>query len=586
MPTPINSIKRLPEILINQIAAGEVVERPSSVVKELVENCIDANARRIEIHLKDGGMTEIEIIDNGHGMPPEDLALSIERHATSKLGTLADLEAIGTFGFRGEALSSIASVSELTITSRMADSESAHRVDVLFGEVQGTPRPCPSQYGTRILVKNLFSKIPARLKFLKSAQTEFSHISRMVKELALGNHEVQFFLHHQGRLVSSYVTPTREERVKECLKMAWTPVHVVEPRDEMELEAFLSPASLIQDRGDLVLFVNGRSVKNRNFLAAVRAAYHEALGPHHDPTGAVFLDLRLDWVDVNVHPQKLEVRCLKQEQIYPWILSAVRKRLVQQQDIREPAFTLPTRSQPYEFPAAPMTFSAPYISAAFPTVATPAPVQESLADWSAPSHSPSPTLSASFRYLGQAKAAYLICEDEKGLVLVDQHALHEKMAFEKLMAGAKDQKPKSQVLLIPKILRLPADLVAIFEETKALLASQGFELEGFGDGDIAIKAIPESLSEEKASAIVESTLRLFQEDPSVLKLPYEESLRPVLATMACHSVVRAGQNLSDTEALSLLRGMDSLQEGWTCPHGRPVLFRMTYSTIAKHFERQ
>lgn len=569
-PTP-RKITRLPEGLINQIAAGEVVERPSAVVKELIENSLDAGASRIEVLLTDGGMTELEVLDNGFGMEPEDLRLSIERHATSKISETKDLEAIGTFGFRGEALSSIAAVSRLTIRTRTEKSPKAHTLSIDFGQLEGELKPTGAPRGTAVVVKNLFEKLPARQKFLKSVATEFSHAAKAFKDVALGNPQAQFFLHHQGSLLYKFIATDRLNRMKEVLKPKWEPVVVRGENDVARVEAYLSPSHLIQSKGELSLYINQRAIRNRSLLQAVRSAYLDTLGAHHEPSGVVYLDIQLDWVDVNVHPQKWEVRCLRQEALYPWLLSTVRKAITTQNTPRE--MPLPV-SRPVEFVSEPLPPAERY---------SPQPLP-----FTPPQYPAKPQAQASnFRYLGQIKASYLVCEDTEGLILVDQHALHEKFRFEKLRKDFEEGPLKIQTLLVPLILRLASHRLELLQEHLPLFQKMGFELEPFGDGDIAVKTRPALIEESQVQRVLEDSL---QQIADAKGIPTEkEGLSPALhrlfATIACHSVVRANQTLSPIEAQSLLSQIERLEQGWTCPHGRPVLFRIPFPSIEKHFER-
>ncbi len=591
METTLSRIHRIPDILVNQIAAGEVVERPASALKELVENSLDAGCRRIEVLLNEGGMAELTVIDDGSGIHPDDLALCLERHATSKIRASDDLESIATYGFRGEALASIASVAEVELKSRTAGASSALFLAMHYGESQGEPRPVGAPQGTSITVRNLFARLPARQKFMRSASTEFSHCARVVKELAVGNPQVSFALHHQGRRVNAYVAPTREGRIQEAFSWTWKPLRVEEYADGLSIDAFLTPGDRTSDRGELLLYINQRPVRNRGLLQAVRQAYSSTLGPHHEPSGVVYLDIRKDWVDVNVHPQKTEVRCLRQENLYSWLLAAIRKAISTQPSIR--SLHVPAVS------SAPLPPMAPLESYQPPTAYV-RPVQIALDDTSETLFAdrvaePSAAYEAAapvtppprqWRYLGQAKAAYLICEDAQGVLLVDQHALHEKFRFEELRRKVETEGLGSQRLLLPRILRLPSDLAPLMEECHAELARFGFEIEGFGDGDWAIKALPELVSETEAEAIVLETLREIRKAEQSAAEVTSRALTPVLATIACHSVVRAGQVLSPFEAEALLENIDALELGWTCPHGRPVVFRVGYNDIEKHFERK
>lgn len=587
------TIERLSSELINQIAAGEVVERPASVVKELVENSIDAGASVVEIHLTDGGKTEIQIIDDGIGMGPEDLPLSLERHATSKINRAADLEDIGTYGFRGEAISSIASVSQLEISSRTKSADHGWNVSVAYGTASELS-PSATAKGTRFSVKNLFEQVPARQKYLRSPSTEFSHCSRVVRELALGAPGVKFYLYHQGKVVSQYVCLSRPERVAEVLRPKWELFEIEGIQDELQLEAYLSPPSLIQDRGELLLFINGRCVRNRSLMSAVKSAYLDSLGPHHEPSGVVYLDIRRDWVDVNVHPQKLEVRCLRQERIYPWLRAEVRKAVGSSFKMREVDFSpisqvsdssqIQSTSEPYRPVQAPF-FSTPtdrseLAERSQPATQVPLPLVPGRTE-----NEPVEPNASGLNLIGQTHAAYLLCEDPEGLVVVDQHALHEKLRFEELTNQYKEGRNASQRLLVPKIVSFPENLRSVLEEHAATFEKMGFELDWYGDGDLAIKAIPEILEENKAEKVLIEAATAIRDESGEAQDCLDKAVRRVFATLACHSVVRAGQQLSREKALSLIRQAPLIQQGLTCPHGRPVMFRVPLSSLEKYFER-
>jgi len=603
-------IRVLPEVLINQIAAGEVVERPSSLIKELVENSLDAGATRIEIRLSEGGLKKIQILDNGDGMSKEDLALCLTRHATSKIGSLSDLEAVGTFGFRGEALASIAAVSRVEIRSRQPEADVGYLVDADFGLLKASPRPVGCPAGTSITVQDLFERLPARLKFMRSPGTESTHCSKILKEIAAANSQTQFFFLNEDKKVLEFVTSSREARFKECFRPRWEPMHVLEQNDEARLEAFLSPPHLIQDRGELWCFINRRPVKNRALIAMVKQAYAATLGPHHDPSGAIFLDIRQDWVDVNVHPQKTEVRCFRQESLFPWVLSSIKKCIGQQRSalsIEMPARgslrpeglattggdpftaspyipqTLDIGEQPPSIPWAPLSVPVPQTlplpnrqyRAATP-MGTPAP---------APISQPSISQQHRYRFLAQIRASYLLCETEKGLLLIDQHALHEKVRTEELKKRFAAKNLQVQQLLIPKVLPLAEELLPVLEENAPALAALGFEVELFGNAEACLRTRPDLVKEEDCPAVIEQMLREVLAEHLKPEEILDRSLHRLLATMACHSAIRFNHHLTPEEAQALLDQLESLELGWTCPHGRPILFELSYQQIEHHFER-
>lgn len=569
-------IHRLPNHLINLIAAGEVVERPASIVKELIENGLDAGARRIDVRLSEGGIAGIEIQDDGRGMSPIDLALCFERHATSKIIDETSLEAISTFGFRGEAVSSIAAVARLTIKTRLHTNDGGHSRSCDFGQL-GEPAIVGMPPGTIVMVTELFERLPARLKFLKSPSTELGHVMKVVKEIALGNPGIQFFVSHGGHGIKSFLAGDRSGRIEECLRPNFEPMHIQESQEGISLEAYLSPAYMTSDRAELCILVNRRSVRNRNLISAVRHAYRETLGPHHEPSGVVYLDIRFDYVDVNVHPQKTEVR-LRSENLFSWIGASIRKK------ISTSPQTVTQWVKPSQQSFEPPVFTARGIPV---DVAANLEFQESeLLRVSEPSmgYEVEPLVKeCRIRYLGQIRASYLVCEDMEGLLLIDQHALHEKFKFEELVTAHQTHGISSQRLLVPQVVRLAPELAAIIDDILPILSRLGLEVETLEGTDAVIRSIPTCLQECEAEHLLMNILTTVLSDG---KSPTLETLvRPFLATVACHSVVRAGQKLSDVEAESLIDFLSEIQMGWTCPHGRPVLFRMGYGEMERYFKR-
>ncbi|NBX76614.1 MAG: DNA mismatch repair endonuclease MutL [Proteobacteria bacterium] len=459
-------IRQLPDDLINQIAAGEVVERPSSVLKELIENSLDSGASQIEIVLKSGGLEEISVIDNGCGISPLDLPLSVKRHATSKIRQASDLEAISTFGFRGEALSSISSVSQVTITSRTAQDSMGYQIVLDEGISQGAPRMLAAPLGTQVVVSQLFKNTPARRKFLRSSHTELSHCQKIIKEIALGNPEVRFTLRGENRILATYVTLNRKDRFQECLKLSWAPLTVLESREEMGLEAYLSPPEVAVARSELYFYINGRPVRHRPFISAIRTAFSEAFGFGKEPIGACYLDLRKDWVDVNVHPQKWEVRCFNQESIYHWILSSLRKTFAQ---------SLQKPQDPQPAPQSIRTFlpSRPFF-----------PVQSI--------SSPLPSYPFTFLFRNED---FLVCQDPKGLIVADISMLYLKAQTRHLIELWKQGHFPTEKVSLPKICRLSDHRRKLADEHRTLLNCWGFENESFGDGDFSIRSRPAFVSE-------------------------------------------------------------------------------------------
>lgn len=538
-------IQRLPSQLINQIAAGEVVERPSNLIKELVENSLDAGASRIEVHLIEGGLKELTVIDNGCGITEEDLPLAIERHTTSKLKELSDLDVIGTYGFRGEALSSIASVSDFSIRTRTQLADRGVSLHVAFGENLGLkPVGCPP--GTQVTAKDLFGRIPARFKFLRSQATELSHCVKTLKELALGNPEVTFFLHHNERLLCQYTATTRLERVKECLKPGWEPSRFKDSIEEMNYEAFLSPPEWAQERGELTLIVNQRPVKNRILLSSIKNSFSDLLGQNLEVSGVFYLDIQGDWVDVNVHPQKLEVRLYRQEKIYSWLLTSLRKQI-------PPPSSLGVNKQTTE------------------------QTKWDLSNYRVPD-------SNAFRWIGPLTSTLLIFErtgHSSELYIVNSRALKKRSLFQRLKTISSNEAHPSEKLPIAEIINLSPSQWKTMETLLPSLSRLGFEIEPYGDKDIALKSVPDYFLQKEIKSnflnlMSEISLLSFQDKEEI-----EEALLGVLVRLACFNVSACGVGPEIMEIMSKIENMD---ETWTCPDGNPVLLKITGEKLRQHFK--
>ncbi len=548
-------ITRLPSDLVNQIAAGEVVERPANLIKELVENSLDAGALRIEVHLIEGGLKELTVIDDGCGIVEEDLPLAVERHTTSKLKALQDLENISTFGFRGEALSSIASVSDFSIRSRPEHSERGVSFHLPYGENPVLkPVGCPT--GTQVSVKDLFSRIPARFKFLRSQSTELSHCAKTFKELALGNPEVSFFLHHNGRLLSKYTSHSRLDRLKECLKPDWEPCYFQDSIEEMKYEAFFSPPDWAQPRGELIIFINQRPVKNRLLVSSIKNSFLEILGPNLEPSGVFYLDIRGDWVDVNVHPQKLEVRFYRQERIYSWLLSSLRKQLTE-------------FKKHY-----PSTFSDERSSTLVNTTLE-LPSSQSWGPRGFESSTP-------FRFLSVVRSHYLILENHEGLFILNGKAYEERSLFLKLQKEIELDGIKRLTLPVAVILTLTEIALSKFHELSSLFSRLGFELELFGDRDVAIKAVPSSFAE---SAIKDKFNHLIEQLLALPSFVTEEQKKEKALTLLAQMGAQTKDFSKNLEAGQLLlNSITDLNETWTCPQGNPVLFKISWDQLEHYFK--
>ncbi len=579
------SIRRLPEHLINRIAAGEVVERPASVVKELVENAIDAGATRIAIGLAGGGADRIEVADDGCGMAPDQIALALERHATSKLPG-ESIEAVATLGFRGEALPSIASVARITIESRPRGADGWSRI-VDNGRLAGEG-PAALPPGTRVVVEALFSRVPARRKFLRSARSEYAACLDVVKRLAMARPDIGFTLDHDGRRTLA-VQPgdDRPARVAALTDRALAD-------NSLAIDYARGPARLggvaglpTFNRGvadHQYLFVNGRPVKDRLLIGAVRAAYQDLLARDRHPVLALFVDLPGDEVDVNVHPAKTEVRFRDPGGIRGLIVGGLRHALDaaghrsvqhasaaalgnwQAEPVRSPSFPLPTPGQASVWDQ--RQSYAPLQARAEPAVAPP------------PEAGAFPLGVAR----GQVAATYIVAEAEDGLVLVDQHAAHERLVLERMRKAMANGGVARQALLLPEVVELDEPGCDRIEARVAELAEMGLEVERFGPRAILVRATPALLGAGDVKGLVADLADELATFDAALSL--KEKLDHVAATMACHGSVRAGRILSVAEMNALLREMEVTPHSGQCNHGRPTWVKLAHGDIEKLFGRK
>ncbi len=596
-------IRRLPESLVNRIAAGEVVERPAAALKELIENAIDAGASRIAVHLVDGGLTRMEVTDDGCGMTPSDMELALERHATSKLPDDA-IEQVVTLGFRGEALPSIASVARFTLESRPVGAEQGWRRVVDHGELmEDGPAALPP--GTRVRVAQLFAKVPARRKFLRTARSEYAACKDVVHRLAMARPDIGFTLDHgDRRALSLQPGEALSARVAGIIarELADNGVAIDLERGAMRLTGIAGLPTYNRGVADhQYLFVNGRPVKDRLLTGAVRGAYSDMLARDRHAVLALFLTLPPEEVDVNVHPAKTEVRFRDGQAVRGFIVSGLRQALAtgDRRSAQSPDVAAMGRWQ-----------SEP--------LAEPAPALRSMfegRDWSAPSSagfaSPRPdwrgadgdTLAAPMGRAeqaeemsgdaaqyplgiarGQVANTYIVAEAEDGLVLVDQHAAHERLVLERLRAaGAEDAVKRSQALLLPDVVELEETACDRLEDAAEKLAALGLVIERFGPGAMLVRAVPHSLSKSNPAALLRDIEDDLAKHGEALLLG--EKLDLVLATMACHGSVRAGRTLSVAEMNALLREMERTPRSGQCNHGRPTWVKLSMEDVEKLFGR-
>ncbi|MGA9992075.1 MAG: DNA mismatch repair endonuclease MutL [Thiobacillaceae bacterium] len=597
-------IHLLPDLLIAQIAAGEVVERPSSALKELIENSLDAGASQIDIRLESGGMKLMSVQDDGSGMGPDDLPLALARHATSKIVSLDDLERVSSLGFRGEALASMASVARLSITSRRADLAHAYQVEAA-GATAGSAVPAALSRGTVVSAANLFFNTPARRKFLRSEATEYAHCAEVVRRMALARPDVAFTLTHNGRVQARYPTHSLHERIAAVLGedfvAASVAVHAeAGPLSLTGLAAL--PAYSKSGREAQFIFVSGRYVRDKVLSHAVREAYRDVL--HHDrhPAYALFLRLPPEGVDVNVHPAKTEVRFRDSRAVHQFLFHAVEQTLsggaaggtaatVHQAPLGIPRRAFNPSLLASEGRGDGERQSWPTAQASYAQSPIRLQAREALAFYDVLSRSTEalqgePETGAHYPLgfaLGQLQGIYVLAQNAQGLVVVDMHAAHERVIYEKLKAALDAKAVPTQSLLIPLTVQADErDVAAIAEQTDALRGI-GFELSPIAANAVAVRAIPALLKDADPVELTRDLLREIREY-GVTRLVTGRR-NELLATLACHGAVRANRKLTLPEMNALLREMEATERAGQCNHGRPTWFQFSLTDLDKMFRR-
>ncbi|HSD11044.1 MAG TPA: DNA mismatch repair endonuclease MutL [Candidatus Binatia bacterium] len=567
-----SKIRVLPDFVARKIAAGEVIERPASVVKELVENSLDAGAGRVVVELDQGGRSRVAVTDDGEGMAREDVLVAFEPHATSKIRGEEDLLRISTLGFRGEALPSIAAVSNVELwTCRRGEAVGTHL------KMRGG-KPLPAEdvgtaVGCRIEVRELFAATPARRKFLKAPATEAGHVAQLVGRFALARPDVGFELRHETRTTLSLAPGTRRERIRRVLGAEIeAEMRTVESEGPLRLSGFVThPRVSFANSRSILFFVNGRLVRDRLLQHAIVAAYATLVPQGRHPAAVLFLDLPPEEVDVNVHPAKLEVRFRDSQAIHDAIRLAVRDAL---------------RSAPAGVPLVAAEASPAYP----PRGASPPPPSGarrlhmvSAATENEPLPFERSGLFSALRVVGQVFDGYLVCEGDGEVVLIDQHAAHERVAFERLRLARLSGRVESQSLLVAQPIEVGTGEVELLAAAAEDLAACGLDLEPFGDRTVLVRSVPALLPAGAVAPLV----RAIASDLGELERSraLEARTESVLATIACHSVVRVGQRLSEGEMRGLLSAMDSIDLNSNCPHGRPVATRMPRAEVERRFGR-
>jgi DNA mismatch repair protein MutL len=578
-------IRLLSNEVASQIAAGEVVERPASVVKELIENSLDAGAKNISVAIEDAGKVLIEVADDGHGIPASELELAASRHATSKLFHSDDLFHIQTLGFRGEALASIGSVSQMTMASRVESSKEAARIKI-EGGVASKIEKVGAPVGTVVKVEHLFYNVPARLKFLKTDVTERRVIDSLVTRYALAYPNVRFKV-TDGKQVTLQTAGDGDRRAILAalygVDVAKQMLEVMTDEESFRLSGFISPTSLTRsNRREITFFINGRWVQDSALNAALLQAYHTLLMVGRYPLTTLLLEISPEDVDVNVHPTKAEVRFRSQDKIFSFVQRSVRKALL--------AYTpVPTVS--------PQLWGSRYVPQSQP--------REIGMDWSIAhddqtvddrsqtiENRPSSAVNGQenlstnvplLRLIGQIGATYIVAEGPDGLYLIDQHAAHERVLFEKLMAQRENKNIPSQSLLSPEVITFPPQSAKILTEQLSALNHFGFEVEEFGTNTFQVRAMPVLFSGGDPASALKALVEDFEEDES----PLQTEIEARIAGRVCKRLaVKAGQVLTSEEQRSLLNDLEACQNPRTCPHGRPTMIHLSVDMLEKQFGRK
>ena len=585
-------IQILSDELINQIAAGEVVERPASVVKELVENALDAGALRIEVELERGGRALIRVRDDGIGIEPAEMGLALARHATSKISSLQELERVATLGFRGEALPSIASVSRLTLTSRSRHAEHAWTVEARDGEL-GSPAPASHPPGTSVEVRDLYFNVPARRKFLRSEATEYQHVLRMLERLALSRFEVGFALVHNGKTVWSLPpAASHAQRLARVSKLCGEEfaAHVLELRHDTEslrLSGWLALPTFSRSQSDLQFaFLNGRYVRDKVIAGAARLAYQDVLFGGRFCAYVLYLELDPTLVDVNAHPQKLEVRFRDSRRVHDFVFRTLERALAGTHPTAESAGSAPLDwligSTRYADTAPNQSrFVLPEGRANRAADAYRSFVGEAVAQ-ATPLREEGPREAPLGFAVAQLHGAYILSQTADGMVLVDMHAAHERVMYEdmkKLLAGNTAQ----QQLLMPEILHVTPAQAEAAELHAAEFAALGFIVTRWAPDQLALRAIPSLLAGRDPGGVVRDVLSDLVATGHSRRV--EESINHLLGTAACHAAVRAQRNLSVPEMNALLRQMERTERADQCNHGRPTWVRLSLSDLDRLFLR-
>ncbi len=575
-------IRVLPDLLISQIAAGEVVERPASALKEVLENSLDAGARRITVELAEGGAKLLRVADDGAGMTQDDLPLALARHATSKIAHLDDLERVTSFGFRGEALASIASVSQLRIVSRPDAERHAWQIEATAGAVTA-PAPAAGAPGTTVEIRDLYFNTPARRKFLRTAATEYGHCEEAFLRAALARPDVALSLVHNGRANRSLAAQDSAARVRSVVGEAFADaaLPVGERAGVLGLTGWIAPPTAAGARPAQYLFVNGRFVRDKVISHALREAYADVLHHASAPGYVLFLEIEPELVDVNVHPTKIEVRFREARAVHQFVFHTLQRTLsrttagaASATGVTAPAAATMLPTHPFQQTHIPLMAAQPM--ALYEMLATPAREE--------PSPSPTPGAATPLGYaIGQLLGIYVLAQNESGLVIVDMHAAHERILYEKLKCALDERALARQALMIPVTFGADPLDVATVEEQGEVLRSLGFDVAVLGPRELAVRELPAALRNADVGSLARELIREVREFGGTRVA--EERRNALLSTMACHGAVRANRNLTLPEMNALLREMEATERSAQCNHGRPTWRQVTLAELDRLFLR-
>lgn len=611
-------IRQLEDNLINQIAAGEVVERPASLLKELLENSIDAEASRIEIQIDKGGLKRVLIRDNGHGISKQELPVALSRHATSKLNSIDDLFSMHTLGFRGEALPSIAAVSRMSIKSRTEQQQSGFEIDIEGGKLLGDIKPSAVDVGTTVEVNDLFYNTPARRKFLRTEKTEFNHCDAVVRKVALANHNVEIHFVNDGKLVMHvFAAKNLAEQEKRIATICGKPfanasVYVEDQIDLMSIDGWIGLPTFSRSQRDLqYFFVNGRAVYDNLVAHAIKRAYHDVMYHGRHPAFVLYFTIRPDLVDVNVHPAKTEVRFRENRAVHDYLYRTIHRAIAHlSTDQSEVAAPIPTMVP--SSVGASGGYGSPQVQRQFQSM-----VQEQLSTYERMSQSASATgtlsdVSSIFPApehedesfsstdtevdfsadqdipplgyaIAQFRGIYILAENREGLIMVDMHAAHERITYEALKSQLDEKQLGLQPLLVPLQINVSQREVKLTEQFSEQISAMGFDIDVIGEEQLIVRSIPELLAKADVENLIRDILSDLQEHGESQRA--NDFRDEVLSTIACHGSVRANRKLEIAEMNALLRKMEEVERSGQCNHGRPTWMSVSLKEIDKWFMR-